>query len=135
MVTPLALSSLPVGCVKDVPCSPFCMFSPWKCWLLTSAVILILLVFVSLVLLVPSLYCSCMLLTRLPFRAMIAPLERSSRFMAVSNKALVPSLILVNGRVFGRLDAPVPIKWTTTFIKVLGVYLGNGNLEEENWRP
>ena len=76
-----------------------------------------------------------MLLTRLPFRAMIAPLERSSRFMAVSNKALVPSLILVNGRVFGRLDAPVPIKWTTAFIKVLGVYLGNGNLEEENWRP
>jgi len=35
----------------------------------------------------------------------------------------------------GRLDAPVPIKWTTAFIKVLGVYLGNVNLEEENWRP
>ena len=35
----------------------------------------------------------------------------------------------------GRLDAPVPIKWTTTIIKVLGVYLGNGNLEEENWLP
>ena len=36
----------------------------------------------------------------------------------------------------GRLDAPVPIKWTTAFIKLLGVYLGNGNLEEEkNWRP
>ena len=35
----------------------------------------------------------------------------------------------------GRLDAPVPIKWTTAMIKVLGVYLGNGNLEEENWRP
>ena len=35
-----------------------------------------------------------------------------------------------------RLDAPVPIKWTTAFIKLLGVYLGNGNLEEEkNWRP
>ena len=35
----------------------------------------------------------------------------------------------------GRLDAPGPIKWTTAFIKVLGVYLGNGSLEEENWRP
>ena len=35
----------------------------------------------------------------------------------------------------GRLDAPVPIKWTTAFIKVLGVYLGNSNLEEKNWRP
>ena len=31
----------------------------------------------------------------------------------------------------GRLDAPVPIKWTTAYIKLLGVYLGNGNLEEE----
>ena len=29
-------------CVKDVPCSPFCMFFPSKYWLLTSAVILIL---------------------------------------------------------------------------------------------
>ena len=35
----------------------------------------------------------------------------------------------------GRLDAPVPMKWTTAFIKVLDVYLGNGNLEAENWRP
>ena len=35
----------------------------------------------------------------------------------------------------GRLDAPVSIKWTTAFIKILGVYLGNGSLEEENWRP
>ena len=32
----------------------------------------------------------------------------------------------------GRLDAPVHIKWTTAMIKVLGVYLGNSNLEEEN---
>ena len=31
----------------------------------------------------------------------------------------------------GRLDAPVPIKWTIDFIKLLGVYLGNVNLEEE----
>ena len=35
----------------------------------------------------------------------------------------------------GRLDAPVPIKWTTAFIKVFNVYLGNGNLEKETWRP
>ena len=75
-------------------------------------------------------------MTRPPFRALIASLERSCRFMAVSNKALVPSLILVNvrGSLRGRLDAPVPIKWTTAIIKVLVVYLGNGNLEEENWR-
>ena len=35
----------------------------------------------------------------------------------------------------GRLDAPVPINWTTAFIKVSGVYLGNGNLKEEDLRP
>ena len=35
----------------------------------------------------------------------------------------------------GRLDSPVPINWTTAFIKVLSLYLGNGNLEEESWRP
>ena len=31
----------------------------------------------------------------------------------------------------GRLYATVPIKWNTAFIKLLGVYLGSGNLEEE----
>ena len=74
LVTPvdLALSSLRVECVKAVPCPPFCMFSPWKCWLLTSAVILILLVCASLVFLLSSLYCPCMLMTRPPFRALIA---------------------------------------------------------------
>ena len=34
----------------------------------------------------------------------------------------------------GRLDAPVPIKCTTDFTQLLGVYLGNGNLERKNWR-
>ena len=82
-------------------CPHFCMFSPWDCWLLTSAVILILLVCASLVFLLPFLYCPCMLLTRPPFHALITPLERSSRFMALSNKALVPSLILANVKVFG----------------------------------
>ena len=34
MVSPLALSSLPVGCVRAVPCFPYCVCSPWKCSLL-----------------------------------------------------------------------------------------------------
>ena len=77
-----------------------------------------------------------MLITRPPFRALIALLERSSRLMAISNKPNLGKLEGVwLGSWDGRLDAPVPIKWTTAFIKVLGVYLGNGNLEEENWRP
>ena len=48
-----------------------------------------------------SLYCPYMLMIRLLFRALIVPLERSSPFMLDSNKALVPSSILVNVRVFG----------------------------------
>lgn len=35
----------------------------------------------------------------------------------------------------GRLDPPVALDWTSDKIKVLGVFLGPGNLEEENWRP
>ena len=34
-----------------------------------------------------------------------------------------------------RLDAPIAIRWTSLKIKVLGVFSGNGNLDEANWRP
>ena len=32
------------------------------------------------------------------------------------------------------MDSPVPIQWTVEKIKVLGVFLGNGNLDKCNWR-
>lgn len=35
----------------------------------------------------------------------------------------------------GRSDPPVPLDWTSVKIKVLGVFIGVGNLEEANWRP
>ena len=35
----------------------------------------------------------------------------------------------------GRTDSPVNISWSSIKVKVLGVFLGPGNLEEENWRP
>ena len=35
----------------------------------------------------------------------------------------------------GRQDPPVVLDCTSVKIKVLGVYLGPGNLEEDNWRP
>lgn len=35
----------------------------------------------------------------------------------------------------GRLDAPVPIAWTSSRLKVLGVIIGNGDVDEANWRP
>ena len=35
----------------------------------------------------------------------------------------------------GRLDCPVAISWSSTMIKVLGIFLGPGDLAETNWRP
>lgn len=35
----------------------------------------------------------------------------------------------------GRTDSPVPFDWTPSKLKVLGVFIGPGNLEEDNWRP
>ena len=34
-----------------------------------------------------------------------------------------------------RVDSPVSLDWTSVKVKVLGVFLGPGNLEEVNWRP
>ena len=34
-----------------------------------------------------------------------------------------------------RLDPPVPISWSSDKIKMLGVFVGHGNLDEANWRP
>ena len=36
--------------------------------------------------------------------------------------------------VSNRVDTPVAIAWTSSKIKVLRVFVGNGNLDEENWR-
>jgi len=35
----------------------------------------------------------------------------------------------------GRSDPPVALDWSSTKLKLLGVFLGAGNLEEDNWRP
>ena len=35
----------------------------------------------------------------------------------------------------GRSDSLVDISWSSVKVKVLGVFLGPGNFEEENWRP
>ena len=35
----------------------------------------------------------------------------------------------------GRSDPPVALDWSSTKLKVLGVFLGPGNLDEDNWRP
>ena len=35
----------------------------------------------------------------------------------------------------GRSDPPVTLDWSSIKIKVLGVFVGPGNLDEDNWRP
>ena len=35
----------------------------------------------------------------------------------------------------GRADPPVALDWSSVKIKALGVFVGVGNLEEDNWRP
>ena len=35
----------------------------------------------------------------------------------------------------GLLDPPVQLDWSSSKLKVLGVFIGPGNLEEDNWRP
>ena len=35
----------------------------------------------------------------------------------------------------GRQDPPVTIQWTSGMIKILGIFIGHGDLEEANWMP
>ena len=39
------------------------------------------------------------------------------------------------GSWHGRVDAPVRLDWTSRTLKVLGVFIGSGNVDELNWRP
>ena len=39
------------------------------------------------------------------------------------------------GEWSGRTDPPVVFDWSSTKLKILGVFVGHGNLEEDNWRP
>lgn len=43
-------------------------------------------------------------------------------------------LLLWLGSWNGHTNSPVNISWSSVKVKVLGVFLGPGNLEEENWR-
>ena len=53
--------------------------------------------------------------------------------MLFMRKAWEPSLWL--GGWAGRLDPPVPLDWSSVKIKTLGVFVGPGDLKEDNWQP
>ena len=39
------------------------------------------------------------------------------------------------GSWVGRTDLPVALDWSPSKLKILGIYVGLGNLEEDNWGP
>ena len=39
------------------------------------------------------------------------------------------------GSWVGRADPPVALDWSPSKLKILGIYVGLGNLEEDNWGP
>ena len=39
------------------------------------------------------------------------------------------------GSWVGRLDPPVALDWSPSKLKILGIYVGLGNLEEDKWGP
>ena len=47
----------------------------------------------------------------------------------------MPSKGLWLGSWHGRVDAPVHLDWTSETLKVLGVFICSGNVDEVNWRP
>ena len=63
-----------------------------------------------------------------------ASLEVYSLFERASGSKLNLSKGLWLGGWSGRNDPPVALDWTSAKIKVLGVFIGPGNLEEDNWR-
>lgn len=69
------------------------------------------------------------------------PLELCSKHMGNLKKGTGSKLNLSKceglwlGAWRDRTDAPVPITWTSVKIKVLGVVLGPGQIDDLNWAP
>ena len=69
--------------------------------------------------------------------AILAVFDTYSRFEVASGSKLKvsKSKVLWLGAWNIRRDPPVQLEWTFEKFKVLGVYVGPGDLEEANWRP
>ena len=69
--------------------------------------------------------------------SIVASFETYARFEKGSGAKLNQSKSkgLWLGSWSGRLDPPVALDWTSVKIKVLGVFIGPGDLEIDNWRP
>ena len=69
--------------------------------------------------------------------AIVAALEVYHKYERGSGSKLniAKSKGLWLGAWTGRTDPPVPFDWTVTKLKVLGVLIGPGSSDEDNWRP
>ena len=114
------------------------MYSPWKFLPLACVVIRTLLVCLCLASRLPSLLFLCMLMTLLLLCPQIsAVFDTYSLFEKASGSRL--NLGKCRGLWLGSWqncsDSPVAIDWSNKMIKVLGVFIGFGDLDEANWRP
>ena len=66
-----------------------------------------------------------------------AVFETFAQFEAASGVKLNRSKFkgLWLGAWSGRSNPPVALDWSSAKLKILGVFIGHGDLEEENWRP
>ena len=71
------------------------------------------------------------------YAAIVAALEVYHRYEQGSGSKLnlAKSKGLWLGAWMGRTDPPVPFDWSVTKLKVLGVVIGPGSSDEDNWRP
>ena len=69
--------------------------------------------------------------------SILASFETYSLFEKASGSKLNQSKSkgLWLGRWSGRTNPPVALDWSSTKVKVLGVFVGVGDLDEANWRP
>ena len=69
--------------------------------------------------------------------AIVAAFETYALFEQASGSKLNQSKSkgLWLGGWCGRVDPPVALDWSSSKLKVLGVFIGVGDLEADNWRP
>ena len=132
----------PVVCEKAVPCRHF--FMSWSLRFLrpTSVAIPAFLVFVFLAVTRSLLFpntpmirlssCHLTMPSKLRLRRMLS-LRRLQASGSKLNLSKSKGLWLGGWR--GRSDPSVALDWTSSKLKVLGVFIGVGDLEEDNWHP
>ena len=130
-----------VASVRAVRCLHFCIFWLLKFWLAIFGLIPLFVAVVFLALLLPFLVFRYTLMIPLSWFVRILRSVLFFLFFHITSVARGPNLTVLNatglclGSWSGCTDSPVDIEWTSESVKVLGVFVGSGNVEEANWTP